>query len=231
MTFQIVKNIERGENDLEFSKKLAEYGVATVSESQGKTGVMLDCIKPIQHGASIAGRAITVECTAADNLMIHAALEVCQKGDVLVVSTPDNTKNGYFGELMANSAISRGVSALIIDGGIRDSESIRKLKFPVWSRYIYVVGTTKNNPGNINKEIKCGGTTVSGGDFVVADDDGVVVVKREMVEEVIEKAHERVEKEGKTRKKIKSGELAIDFYNLRPVISGLGVEYTEEGDK
>ncbi|MEM3193047.1 MAG: 4-carboxy-4-hydroxy-2-oxoadipate aldolase/oxaloacetate decarboxylase [Candidatus Parvarchaeota archaeon] len=231
MRFEIIKNIERDNNDLEYSRKLAEYGVATVCEAQGKTGVMLDYMRPIQHGVSVAGRAITVECTAADNLMIHAALEICHKGDILVVSTPKETRNGYFGELMANSAMSKGVSALIIDGGIRDSESIRKLKFPVWCKYIYAVGTTKKNPGNINKEIKCGGISISGGDFVVADDDGVVVVKKEMLKSVIEKAQERVEKEVITRNKIKSGELAIDFYNLRPVLSELGVEYTEKGDK
>lgn len=227
MKFQIIKNIERDPNDIEYSLKLAQYGVATVSESQSNTGVMADYIRPIQHGVSVAGRAITVECTAADNLMIHAALEICQKGDILVVSTPEDTKNGYFGELMANSAMKRGVSALVIDGGVRDSESLRKLGFPVWCRYIYVAGTTKKNPGNINKELNCGRVSITGGDYVVADDDGVVVVKREMLKNVIEKAHERVEREVKTRDKIKSGELSIDFYNLRPVISQLGVEYLE----
>lgn len=226
MTYEILKKIERSEKDLEHSRLLAGYGVATVSEAQGKTGIMDDHIKPIQQGKSIAGRAITVECTGSDNLIIHAAFEVCSQGDVLVVSTPNKTKNGFFGELMANSAIKRGVVGLIIDGGVRDTEAMRKLGFPVWSRYVYVMGTTKNMPGNVNKEITCGNVTIYGGDFIVADDDGVVVVKKENLEATLENSRKRTEKEVQTREKIRNGELSIDFYNLRPKIAEANVKYS-----
>lgn len=227
MSYNIIKNIERSEKDGDYAERLALYGVATVSEAHGKSGDMADYIKPIQQEVSVAGRAITVNCTASDNLMIHAALEICKKGDILVVSTPENSRSGFFGELMANAAINRGVAALIIDGGVRDTRPIRKLGFPVWSKYINVKGTTKKNPGNVNTEIKCGGMLISGGDFIVADDDGVAVVRKEMLETVLKKSQERVEKEVKTRERIRNGELSIDFYNLRPVIFDVGVEYRD----
>ncbi|WMT53522.1 4-carboxy-4-hydroxy-2-oxoadipate aldolase/oxaloacetate decarboxylase [Ferroplasma acidiphilum] len=227
MKYEIFKNIERSSRDEKYSQLLSEYGVATVSEAQNKTGIMREYIHPLQQNVSIAGRAITVECTAADNLMIHAAFELCQKGDILVVSTPEHTVNGYFGELMANSAIQRGIAGLVIDGGVRDIKAIRELGFPVWAKYVNVLGTTKKNPGIINKTMKCGGTYITGGDFIVCDDDGVVVVESQMVEKVIENSQKRVEKEVVTRDRIKSGELSINFYNLRPVLSEIGVEYKD----
>ncbi|MDA8142421.1 MAG: 4-carboxy-4-hydroxy-2-oxoadipate aldolase/oxaloacetate decarboxylase [Thermoplasmatales archaeon] len=229
MTFIITKGYQRSNSDAEYSKLLAEFGVATVSEAQDKKGVMNTEIKPIQTGRSVAGRAVTVECTAADNLMIHAALEFCKPGDVLVVSTPKEAKNGFFGELMATSAMKRGVAALIIDGGVRDSQAMRDMNFPVWSRYVYVIGTSKKNPGNVNLQISCSDVKVNPGDYVVADDDGVVVVAKENIDVVLEKSGTRVEKEKVTRDKLQKGELSMDFYGLRKVIEDLKIEYRESG--
>jgi len=223
--FEIVREIPRSEKDLEYCRKLAEFGVATVSEAQNKTGVMETYIQPIQRGTSVCGVAVTVDCVAPDNLMIHASLEFLRPGDILVVSTPPSSRNGYFGELMAHSAMRRGAVGLVIDGGVRDTKQLRELSFPAWARYIHVTGTTKKSPGNVNKPINCGGIEVHPGDFVVADDDGAVVVKRKDVLTVLKNSEERVKKEEVTRKRIDNGELSVDFYNLRPILQEIGVVY------
>lgn len=211
-------------------KQLTSFGVATVAESQEKQNVMDPLIRPIQTSKSIAGTAVTVRSSDADNLMIHAAIEYCKKGDILVVSTLSETRNGYFGELMATACKRKGVAALIIDGGVRDTEQIRELDFPVWSRYISVTGTSKIKPGWVNVQISVGGVTVNPGDFVVADDDGIVVVKRENAIEVLKASKTREEKENVTRRRIAGGELSMDFYSLRKVVQDLGIEIVEKED-
>ncbi len=230
MKYVIVKNIPRGSDDLEISAKLASFGVATVAESQEKQNVMDSEIRPIQLGRSITGTAVTVRTSDADNLMIHAAIEYCQKGDVLVVSTLSETRNGYFGELMATACKKRGVTGLIIDGGVRDTKQLRDIGFPVWSRYVNVTGTSKSKPGWVNVPISAGNVNVNPGDFVVADDDGVVVVRRESVREVLSNANAREDKEKLTRQKIAQGELSMDFYSLRKVIQDLHIEILERED-
>lgn len=227
MSYEIIRDIPRSEKDSEYCRRLAEFGVATVSEAQNKSGVMDVGISPIQRDVSVCGVAVTVECTAPDNLMIHASLETLKPGDILVVKTPTDSKNGYFGELMAHSVIRRGAVGLVIDGGVRDTKQLRELGFPVWAKYINVIGTTKKSPGNINKPIKCGEVEVNPGDYLVADDDGIVVVKRANVQTVVKNSEERVKKERITRSRIDNGELSIDFYNLRPVLEDLGVKYSE----
>lgn len=224
MSFKIVKNIPHSPEDEVILSELAGFGVATVAESQDKSNVMDAAIRPIQSGKSIAGTAVTVRCADADNLMIHAAIEYCKPGDVLVVSTMSETRNGYFGELMATACKKRGVSGLIIDGGVRDTKNLRDLEFPVWSRYVCVTGTSKNRPGWVNVPITCGNVTVSPGDFITADDDGVVVTKRAAIKDVVSKARTREEKEEGVRSKIRDGQLSVDFYSLRKVIEQLGIE-------
>ena len=227
MIYSIFKEIPRLPNSDKISKSLEELGVATISEAQGKRGVMHTGIKPIQNSPAISGPAVTVECTEPDNLMIHASLEFCKSGDILVVKTPDTSRNGFFGELMATSASARGVRGLVIEGGVRDTSDLRKMGFHVWCSYITVLGTTKQHPGNVNVPILCGGVSVNPGDFVVADDDGVVIVRREEVDEVIDRGKARVTKESVTREKLKEGELGIDIYNLKPVLSSIGVKYED----
>ncbi|MDA8054816.1 MAG: 4-carboxy-4-hydroxy-2-oxoadipate aldolase/oxaloacetate decarboxylase [Thermoplasmatales archaeon] len=220
----------RSGDDLEICRLLASFGVATVAESQEKQNVMDSEIRPIQTGKSIAGTAITVRSSDADNLMIHAAIEYCQKGDLLVVSTLSETRNGYFGELMATACKRKEVAGLIIDGGVRDTKRLREIDFPVWSRYVNVTGTSKSKPGWVNIPISAGNVTVNPGDFVVADDDGVVVVRRENIREILNAAKAREEKENATRQKIAKGELSMDFYSLRKVVQDLHIEIIERED-
>lgn len=219
----VVKEIERPSADL--IKKLSHYDVSTVYEAQGKQGLLSHTIKPIQSGKLICGPAVTAVCPAGDNLMIHAAIEVCKPGDILVVSTIGESVSGMIGELIVRALMYRGVQGLIIDAGIRDAKEIRELGFPVWSKAIYSEGTTKNRGGWVNAPAICGGMQVNPGDVIMADDDGVVVIKKEDVESSIEAAQKRMEKEIQTREKIAAGQLSLDFYNLREVLQKENVVY------
>ncbi len=225
--YYVRKSITRSPDDRELAKRYAEFGVATVAEAQGKQGIMDHRIRPIQTDQAVAGRAVTVVTPAGDNLMIHAAIEVCQPGDILVVSSLAPSIHGAFGELLATACQKRGVAGVILDLGVRDTAAIRRMELPVWARAVYTGGTVKNSPGRVNGPIVCGGATVSPGDFIVADDDGVVVVASQDLESVRASAEKRVEKEQQTRRKIEAGELSVDFYNLRPLLSDLGVDYLE----
>ncbi|MCH1771578.1 MULTISPECIES: 4-carboxy-4-hydroxy-2-oxoadipate aldolase/oxaloacetate decarboxylase [Metallosphaera] len=224
----IVREIPRSEKDKERIAELLRYGVATISESQDKLGLLSPDIRPIQPGLKAAGTAITVRCADGDNLMLHAALEVARPGDVIVLTTiSGGSRNGMFGELLANAFITRGVSALITDSGVRDVARLREMKYPVWSRYITAVGTSKNTPGWVNVPIVIGGVNVDPGDFILADDDGVVVVRREEIDAVLENASKRESKEEVTRKRILNGELTVDIYGFKKVLADLGVNYVD----
>lgn len=227
MTYTLNKTIPRSKDDLKISNILASHGVATIAESQEKTNVMDPGIKSIQRGKSVSGVAVTVRCSDADNLMIHAAIEYCNKGDILVVSTMSETRCGYFGELMATACKRRGVAGFVIDGGVRDTKRLRDMEFPVWSRYVNVMGTSKNRPGWVNVPITAGNVLINPGDFVTADDDGIVVTRREDVNSVLDAAKARENREEATRKKIENGELSVDFYSLREVMSKLNIELNE----
>lgn len=225
MKYRIIRKIPRSSDDNEICKRLSVLGVATVSEVQNKQGVLVPEIRPILNDMAVSGTAITVKCFDADNLMLHAAIENIQNGDFLVVSTNQETRNGYFGELMATACKSRGASGLVIDGGVRDTSELKKIGFPVWSRYICVTGTTKCNPGWVNENIVCGGVLVKPGDYILADNDGVVVIDRASVNEVLKSAEERRDKEMITRKRLLSGESSLDIYDLRKKLEAIGVKY------
>ena len=174
----------------------------------------------------MCGPAVTVTCHAGDNLMVHAAVECCQPGDILVVTTEgESNKHGMIGELLVKSLVKRGVKALIMDGGVRDTRQIRQLGFPVWTTSVVCNGTTKNKAGWVNAPAVCAGVLVEPGDLIVADDDGVVVVKREDILEALEKSLAREKKEEGTTQKIEEGQLGIDFYGFREVLAKLGVSY------
>jgi 4-hydroxy-4-methyl-2-oxoglutarate aldolase len=224
----IVRTIPRA--DAAVIAQLGEQGVATVHEAQGRTGLLRPYMRPIYAAARAAGSAVTVSCQAGDNLMIHAALEVCQRGDILVVTTTSESTDGMFGELLAVSCRARGVAAMVIEAGVRDVADITAMEFPVWSKAIHAQGTVKATAGSVNRPVVCAGAHVRAGDVIVGDVDGVVVIPRAAAAEVARLGAERVAKEQKSRDRLRSGELGLDFYGLRAKLTELGVQYVDEED-
>ena len=225
----VVRNVNRA--DAGAVKTLGELGVATVHEAQARTGLMRPYMRPIYPSAKAAGTAITISCHPGDNIMIHAAIEFCRQGDVLIVTTTSESTDGMFGELLAESARAHGVVGLIIDAGVRDVHDLTEMQFPVWSKAVSAQGTVKASAGSVNVPVVCAGTIVRPGDAIIADVDGVVVVKRENAAEVARLAGERFAKEQKTRERLKAGELGVDFYGLRAKLAELGVRYVDELEK
>lgn len=226
MSHQVVRNIQRP--DPEVVRALGELGVATVHEAQGRTGLMKPYMRPIYPSARAAGPAVTVTSQPGDNLMIHAAMEVCNRGDILVVTTTSESTDGMFGELLGVSCEARGVVGLIIDAGVRDTAELTAMDFPVWAKAISAQGTVKSTAGSVNVPVVCAGMTVHPGDVVVADADGVVVVAREQAAAVAAAGRERITKEERTRERLRNGELGVDFYGLRDKLKQLGVIYTDD---
>jgi 4-hydroxy-4-methyl-2-oxoglutarate aldolase len=222
----VVRNVNRAAADV--VKTLGDLGVATVHEAQARTGLMRPFMRPIYPTAKAAGNAITISCHPGDNIMIHAAIEFCRQGDILVVTTTSESTDGMFGELLAESARAHGVVGLVIDAGVRDVRDLTEMQFPVWSKAVSAQGTVKASPGSVNVPVVCAGTIVRPGDVIVADADGVVVVKRENAAEVARLAGERFAKEQKTRERLKAGELGVDFYGLRAKLAELGVRYVDD---
>lgn len=220
----IVKTIPRC--DEETCSEFARLGTATVHEAQGQTGLLNDKMKPIQQGIAVCGPAVTVACPAGDNLMVHAAIECCQPGDILVVTTEgESNKHGMVGMLLARSLMKRGVKAIIMDGGLRDTQQLRELGFPAWTTSVACSGTTKNKAGWVNAPAVCAGMLVEPGDLAIADDDGVVIVKRTDIAQALAKSQAREKKEEETLGKIAEGQLGVDFYGFRDVLAKLGVRY------
>ncbi|THG29929.1 4-carboxy-4-hydroxy-2-oxoadipate aldolase/oxaloacetate decarboxylase [Naasia lichenicola] len=205
--------------------QLAEYGVATVHEAMGRTGLVGTSVHPIQDGARVAGSAVTVLCWPGDNLMIHAAVEQCRPGDLLVVTTVSPSLDGSFGELFATALQQRGVRGLVTTGGVRDVVDLRAMGFPAWAGAQNAQGTVKATPGSVNVPIVVGGVVIRPGDAVVADDDGVLCVAREDVTTALAASASRVAKEADSRSAYQNGELSLDRNKLRGVLSDLGVSY------
>jgi 4-hydroxy-4-methyl-2-oxoglutarate aldolase len=226
MKHRVVRNIARPDPDA--VRILGEMGVATVHEAQGRVGLLRPYLRPIYISARMSGAAVTVSSPPGDNLMIHAAVEVCQPGDVLVVVPTSESTDGYFGDLLATSLRARGVVGLVIDAGVRDVNDLTAMQFPVWSKAIGAQGTVKASPGSVNIPVVCGSVLINPGDMIVADADGVVAVRRENVREVARLSQERVAKEEKNRERLRKGELGVDIYGLRAKLRELGVEYTDE---
>lgn len=204
---------------------IARYGVATVHEAMGRTGLLGTRLRPIQQGTRVAGTAVTVLSWPGDNLMIHAAVEQCGEGDILVVATTSPSTDGMFGELFATALRRRGVRGLVIDAGIRDTEELRAMDFPAWSAAVSAQGTVKATGGSVNVPVAIGGQIVRPGDVILADDDGVVVVPRERARRAAEAAEAREQKEAASRAAFLDGQLGLDRYGLRETLVRLGVTY------
>lgn len=222
---QVVTSFHRADSSL--IERLQSFGVATVHEAQGRSGLMNPRLRPIYSGRRLAGSAVTVSLPPNDNWMIHVALDICEPGDILVVAPTSECDDGYFGELLACACIASGVKALIIDAGVRDTAELKDMDFPVWSRCVSAQGTVKETLGSVNVPVVCGGAIVSAGDVVLADDDGVCVVKRDMLETVIESSQAREEKEEVARQRLKAGEKSLDVFNLRERLELRGLKYVK----
>jgi 4-hydroxy-4-methyl-2-oxoglutarate aldolase len=224
----IVTGVARA--DLSVVDQLAELGVATVHEAIGRAGYLGPGLRPIQDGARVGGTAVTALCWPGDNLMIHAAVEQCQTGDLLVVTTASPCTDGLFGELLATSLAVRGVRGLVIEAGVRDTAELRAMGFPVWSAAVSAQGTVKETLGAVNVPVSVGGQIVRPGDAIIADDDGVVCVPRGDVSQALTAAQTRVAKEDQSRKALADGLLGLDLYGLRDKLTARGVEYVTAGE-
>lgn len=211
--------------DRELVDALGAYGVATIHEAQGRTGLLGSHLAPIQQGVRIAGNAVTATVAPGDNTTIGVAVEQCGDGDILVVAPTAPCDMGYFGDLLATSLKARGVRGLVIEAGVRDVADLNEMGFPVWSKAVSAEGTGKGTVGDVNVPISIAGRIVNPGDVIVADDDGVVAIPRLRVAAALAASAAREEKEAKARARYRAGEIALDVNNMRSMVERAGTRY------
>jgi 4-hydroxy-4-methyl-2-oxoglutarate aldolase len=225
----VVRNIRR--TDAELVKRLGALGVATAHEAYGRFGLMKPYLRPVWAGGEAAGTAVTVLVHPGDNWMIHVAVEQCKPGDILVVGCSADNTDGMFGDLLATALMARGVRGLVIDAGVRDAKTLREMGFPVWSRAISAKGTVKATVGSVNVPVVCAGINVRPGDAVIADDDGVVVIRPQDAADVAARGEKRAADEDGKRKLLAEGKLGLDMYNMREALAKAGLVYVDDLDE
>ncbi len=218
--FSVKREITRPGEDL--IQAASNFATPNVADLIGLSVSINSRIKPVAEGMRVVGPAVTVKLHPGDNLMAHIGIDAARPGDVLVIDNRGNEDFGPFGELMSRAAQAKGIAGLVIDGMIRDIASLRKLGFPVFARGASPNGTNKVGPGEVNSPITCGGVPVNPGDLVIGDDDGVVVVPRESLPEVIEAVKKKIASEEARRKEIADGIFVRP--NLIQYIKDKGVE-------
>jgi 4-hydroxy-4-methyl-2-oxoglutarate aldolase len=224
-----IRNIERPTADQ--LKRLGQFGVATIHEAQGRTGLLAPHMRPIYAGAKAVGSALTVLAHPGDNMMMHVAADLCQPGDMIVVALSSANTDAMLGDLLATSFRAHGGTGVVIDAGCRDVGELTAMKFPVWSKAISAKGAVKATVGSVNVAVVCAGTVVNAGDAVVGDDDGVVIVPRADIERVITASQEREDREAKVRTRLAAGELGLDIYGMRTKLEQLGLQYVDAKDR
>ncbi len=222
----VVTGIARAER--EAVDGLAELGVSTVHEAQGRTHLLDPALRPVFGGARVAGTAVTVSLPPGDNWMVHVAVEQCTEGDVLVIAPSTPSQTAYIGDLLATTLSTWGVRGVIVDGGCRDVAELTAMRFPVWSRHVSAFGCVKETLGSVNVGLVCAGQWIEPGDVVVADDDGVVVVPRDRAADVLVAARAREQRETGIRERYRAGELGLDMNSMRRPLEAKGLTYVEQ---